>query len=658
MDFAKKLANLQKSASRSRSRQESQQGGEREDRGRDNEEHRNVDRDRDRDYRHHHNSRRDHQGYRDRSHRNYRHEPYNNRHSRRGEQAHSRRNNRHTNNYNSEAQEYYLPKLIKAIPKYQPIQIQKMKQTEPKQRHICLLFLTIDDLPLEHIWKAFLNNLNSNGDGGVDKHVHANGKDTNHNKLMVSVICHAKFPDRVKSPWLKQRLLVTKPSLRDLEADLNSNSQRDRDFTLPRMEYHSRRPEWGSVEITRAMTDLLDEGLKLGTQRDNNATNAAAKILKDSKLVDEYKKRYSSRRYIASRGGDDADNQHQNHLDINRNVNVNTEKPIPTVDRFVFASESCMPVTTLQEFEAALFENTPDSDGKVDPDPTTRTNNVYDETGTNKSWLKYLNAPNDGHARQKQWDVMHPSIPEHCIHKSDQWIVLTRHHAWPIASLIDETVKSVIDGASADNRDRDGQGHGGSGSRGRYGNHSQARNRNSQLQLGLWQCFRDMNASDEMYFPTVMGLLGILGDRDRDSDTTKDKDNELAVNANAKVHVPVSDEKKTESGSEVAKRRVTYCDWTMKNKNPETFVISRKDKFRAMKAAMKLARAEKCLFARKFKIDDEDKAVLDVGKTGTGMTKDTHMNATNPIEEGYVPRGPLTGDEWFTFIMKLKTTEK
>ena len=69
------------------------------------------------------------------------------------------------------------------------------------------------------------------------------------------MVCHAKFPQRVESEWLRQRLLVHPPRL-----------GRGNSFLDP--EFLSRVPSWGSVEITRAMIDLLKDGMKIGSDMD------------------------------------------------------------------------------------------------------------------------------------------------------------------------------------------------------------------------------------------------------------------------------------------------------------------------------------------------------------------------------------------------------
>ncbi|KAG5178945.1 hypothetical protein JKP88DRAFT_188305, partial [Tribonema minus] len=73
--------------------------------------------------------------------------------------------------------------------------------------------MIIDSLPHEQIWRAWIA-----GPGSED--------------VDVRVWIHAKAPESVTSEWVRSRLLP-----------------------------HSHRPRWGSIEITRAMIDLLEEAV-------------------------------------------------------------------------------------------------------------------------------------------------------------------------------------------------------------------------------------------------------------------------------------------------------------------------------------------------------------------------------------------------------------
>jgi hypothetical protein len=73
-----------------------------------------------------------------------------------------------------------------------------------------LLFIIIDDLPHELIWRAWLM--------------------TSTSSTSIKIFIHAKFPEKIRSPWVKSHLV----------------------------NFHYF-PEWGSVEITKVMVHLLRE---------------------------------------------------------------------------------------------------------------------------------------------------------------------------------------------------------------------------------------------------------------------------------------------------------------------------------------------------------------------------------------------------------------
>ena len=218
------------------------------------------------------------------------------------------------------------------------------------------------------------------------------------------------------------------------------------------------------------------------------------------------------------------------------------------------------------------------------------THNHYTGEIANKSWVKAYNKPNNGYARQLQWDMTKKAIPRKYIHKADQWIALTRHHAWPIISLIDEAVKSVQQNyIKNDRHDR---------------HHHDRHQHHHHLKVAMWHCFQSVKASDEIYFPTAMALLGILKTVDEDDDdgdgTNKDiKNNTTITNKNA---ITDTDQTNNSTEEEIASKRVTYCDWSENAKNPACFMINKQQdsKFVELKKRISLARDEGCLFARKF----------------------------------------------------------
>lgn len=369
-------------------------------------------------------------------------------------------------------QEHAMQKALVTLPRYRAHpsspNTDAPNNNKTRPRHIALLFITIDDLPYEEIWKAWATQASNSDDDNV----------------MVSVVCHAKFPNSVKSSWLKQRLLVEPPKM-----------GRGREFESPK--YHTRRPAWGSIEITRAMLDVLHESLQIGT---------AVPPIRDE--------RFSTRRFLVTTTTTSCD-----------------DKDIPPVDKFIFVSETCLPVSTLQEVKTALF---------------CTNGQLIDE-----SWVNASSVPNNGYARQLQFEKVDPVVPKQCVYKADQWMVLSRGHAVAVMELD----RHLPRGAS------------------------------------LWQCFVETKASDELYFPTALALLGI---------------------------VP--------SSPQVLRKRVTYADWSVSARNPASFTKGLQD----LKQVAASARLEGCLFARKFSPFDDKPGARQDDPTGC-ITVDEWKECIEPL---------------------------
>ena len=405
-----------------------------------------------------------------------------------------------------------------------------------KRRHIALMFLTIDDLPHEHVWKEWLKSASKDylkaeeedGIGAAAEQTKATSNEDetctpstggDEDNVLVSILCHAKFPERIKSSWLRQRhLLQQRRQTNDSNGsgDHTSSSNNNTSSNSP-PRFHSRRPEWGSIEITRGMIDLLEEGLRIGSNEGGEG-------------------QLGYQRYLSTPGdaftGDEAiGDTKQSSASTTTSVTSN----IPPVDRFVFVSESCLPVATLKEMEMALFgpkENVDTNESNCKP-PSKSVSSLY-----NKSWINARSTPNNGYARQLQWDAIRKhDIPHNFVWKADQWLVLNRTHGEAIASIPTKYLE---------------------------GRH-------------LWPALKKCRASDEMYFPTALSILGILhrpaGVSEVDFESSK---------------------KESCAGNEIRRRKITYCDWSMGAKNPASFTCVE------WKDVVAKARGEGCLFARKF----------------------------------------------------------
>jgi hypothetical protein len=120
----------------------------------------------------------------------------------------------------------------------------------------------------------------------------------------------------------------------------------------------------------------------------------------------------------------------------------------PTCARFLFASESCLPVAHPNTARERLFASASASEGQ--------------------SWLRARNRPNNGYSGQLQFDPISVAVPEAARWKSDQWVGLTRAHAEAITRLP------------------------------------------RALGVDVAGLLRRTRAPDELYYPTCLALLGEL----------------------------------------------------------------------------------------------------------------------------------------------------
>jgi len=382
------------------------------------------------------------------------------------------------------------------------------KRSRPK--HLALLLICIDELPYEHIWKEWCETLNSSSG------------------YFISLICHAKFPDKVKSEWLRKRLLVFPPK-----------SGRGNSYLDP--EFLSRTPEWGSIEITRAMLDLLSAGLKIGHSTEQDP-------------------RFSPNRFVihgspAAEGG----------------------SKVPQVDQFLFISETCLPVASAPEFFNAM-ENT-------------------------VSWVNARHRKDEGTPKNAyendQFSLINRKIPGQYRWKADQWVLLCRSHASQIMGI-----------------DRPHILH----------------------KFHLWHCYAEINASDEMYIPTTLALLGFL----RFTTSGEDTQRLRGIVVNDKGDKPSETATPENTFQFIKKRPVSYTDWTQGARNPVTFANGIVD----FRKVSRLARDNGCLVARKFApviiVPGVDKTTLKI--TGQISASDW-LDEINLLKEEYKDQAPTIHTE-------------
>jgi hypothetical protein len=246
-----------------------------------------------------------------------------------------------------------------------------------KSGTLAIGFIVIDSLPHEDIWRRWAED----SAGG----------------MKVQFMVHAKFPDKVQSDWVKQRL--TKVSFA---------------------------PEWGSIELVRAASQLAEEALEN-----------------------------------------------------------------PDVQRFVLASESCIPIVPLADAIDSLWSS-------------------------NASWVNAWHQPESGQERYNQFfKVPTDTIPEEDVWKSDQWVMLTREHAKLLlqmpqrVGLVEEAASNSAAASSAS---------GGSAAApapppapaSPASTASKTKNLSSTtgstVTSTMWRCFSPVFASDEIYVPTCKYL--------------------------------------------------------------------------------------------------------------------------------------------------------
>jgi Core-2/I-Branching enzyme len=517
----------------------------------------------------------------------------------------------------------------------------------PKTFHIALLALTIDDLPYEHLWRAWASAAST---ACTDEST----------TVYVSLLCHAKFPDRVRSSWLKQRLLVHPPQ-----------AGRGHEFADP--SYLTYKPDWGKPSITRAMVALLRNAVRIGdvpkpaaavpAQTTPKSSPSVVKKVKTESVEERIDKdpRFSTRRFVIS------------------NDAPLSARP-PPVDRFIYISESCVPVRTLQECvemmqsnQGIVVQDKKDDDVEAaqaadPPEKEEATATSGQKIVTEISWVNgrhrhMVGIPQNSYEGD-QFAGIHVMIPGQFRWKSDQWSMLCRSHAQLIV-LVDDRYWPP-DNAIAE----------------RY-----PRSDGNQL----WSaCFGKINASDEMYIASVLGVLGILCVEEHENakkhlpkprsdsagvgtstEATTQTSQDMACNsaangANAasdspdagideeKSAIPPVEEKDSSQDSAEAtrgpregdhnvgppplvvsensaclKRPVTYADWTQGMRNPASFVHGVSD----LRVIGARARQLGCLFARKFRRPGNRK-----------------------LEAGANPEsGTISVDEWMQVMEELRS---
>jgi Core-2/I-Branching enzyme len=482
--------------------------------------------------------------------------------------------------------------------------------TTTRPFHIALLCVCIDSLPFEHVWREWAQTGNAH----------------------VSLLVIAKYPDKIVAQ-AKREEEEEKSSTSDRRNNGNHRRParfvRDRLLTKPPRigrgnsyadpEYVTHTPAWGSVQITRAMLELVQEAAVIGTSRDTERGDV----------------RFMSQRYLLPKRMGKGDGR----LQVDPN-------DIPPVDKFIFISETCIPVQTLRECEDALFGDkslyTASLSGHEETKEPTAAATASEQQPSNSSitpWeVSWVNArhpqTSSGTPRNKyerdQFQDIHAMIPIENRWKADQWHCLSRPHALAVLDL----------------------------------------DAHLRPQLQLWNsCFSRINASDEMYFPTALSILGILNTRDFITSTSSTAGNNeastTANEANAQMHpskkdaatvaVTASTATNTETPSRaasytttatatrtssIALRPITYTDWSEGMRNPATFSKGMRDFCKIAK----LARQQGSLVARKFALVCPSVAAIHDSKDNNNICKKKVV-----VEQ----TGQITASEWRNEVERL-----
>jgi hypothetical protein len=243
------------------------------------------------------------------------------------------------------------------------------------------------------------------------------------------------------------------------------------------------------------------------------------------------------------------------------------------------------------------------------------------------SWINGRHRKQEGTPKNKyeddQFAGINRRVPGQYRWKGDQWVLLSRRHASKIIEI-----------------DRP---------------HIAPKHQ-------LWQSFRDINASDEMFIPTALAILGYLRYTNDGDDTQRGRSvvpNEDPRGGAGRGSGPPSSSGPTPPAAAAAAseksnaskkgcssdgtaseaplnkneciflRPVTYTDWSEGMKNPATFCNGTKD----LKRVGKLAREKGCLVARKFA---------------------THINVPGvPMDEQKIT-GEISAEEWLSIIFELQ----
>jgi hypothetical protein len=247
--------------------------------------------------------------------------------------------------------------------------------------HVAVCACIVDSLPHEHIWRRWIHPVRTPPD---------NPKSDNDKAATISysadMYIHAKFPRRIQSPWVKQKLI-------------------SRSF----------QPDWNDVRIVQAMLALAEEAL-----RDPNTTH------------------------------------------------------------ILFCTESCIPISSLQDAIRMLLLLPPTIHTADIPDPAEEQRNVFSVPSSTRMFFhtSFVNAYNSSDPTQftrfderSCWSKIAHTIPYEAIWKAlPGWCVISKKHM----NLVLDMPATHLGGKE------------------------------------LYPIFETVWAPEELFFPTALSLLGVL----------------------------------------------------------------------------------------------------------------------------------------------------
>jgi hypothetical protein len=239
----------------------------------------------------------------------------------------------------------------------------------------------------------------------------------------------------------------------------------------------------------------------------------------------------------------------------------------PEINKFIFASESCIPIVPLEQTLDTLYSYDTSSISASSSSSSALLENGY-------CWLAGKNEPTDGFGRQ--FPIIIGKVPKEHVWKADQWCLLSRSAVNKIVDLLvflDLKNNSSIASSSSSSSSS-----------------LVVPSSFSVLKLKdnpIFTLFHGMTASDEMFFPTVLSMLGYQFVAPSDLPSFPSSSSSSTTSSS-----PISSSASSSASLSVIKRRITYADWTNKGKSPQTFEpLNKKDFLKA--------KEEKTLFFRK-----------------------------------------------------------